>query len=153
MNIKKSILTRSLLGAPLGVVINYGIAICISLSIGDGSFYAVSPQLAADWGSELNAVLIQTGCSLLYGAVWGGASVIWEIEEWSLLRMTVTHLLLCSAATFPAAYFTRWMARSLGGILSYFSIFLIVYLCIWLFQFGNIKRRIQRINKELQKKP
>lgn len=37
-------------------------------------------------GNEINAVVAQMVASLLYGAVWAGASVIWEMDDWSLLR-------------------------------------------------------------------
>lgn len=38
-----------------------------------------------------------------------GGSVIWEIENWSILRQSVTHLIICSVTMFPVAYF---MAKS-----------------------------------------
>ncbi len=147
---KKKVLFRCLLGAPLGLAISYCITILISLAVADGNFYPTVPELISDCGSEMNAVLLQAVCSLLYGAAWAGASVIWEVERWSLLRMTVTHLLICSAATFPIAYFLRWMKHSVVGILSYFGIFLAVYLCIWLTQFFAMRKKIQQINDRIQ---
>ncbi len=39
---------------------------------------------------------MQTVLGMVYGAMWGGASVIWEIENWSLLKMTLSHLAICS---------------------------------------------------------
>ncbi|MGN1307338.1 MAG: DUF3021 domain-containing protein [Faecousia sp.] len=147
---KKKVLSRCLLGAPLGLAISYCITILISLSIADGNFYSTVPELISDCGSEINAVLVQTVCSLLYGAAWAGASVIWEVERWSLLRMTLTHLLICSAATFPIAYFLRWMKHSAIGILSYFGIFLAIYLCIWLTQFFAMRKKVRQINDRIQ---
>lgn len=85
------IVVRCLNGAPIGIAINTVIAIVVSLLAGDGTFYAVVPELADDCGTELNAVILQAIFSLLYGAAWGGASIIWQMEEWSLLRQTVTH--------------------------------------------------------------
>ena len=118
---KKKVILRCLLGAPIGLAISYLITVMISLAVADGSFYPVVPELIQDCGSEINAVLLQMVCSLLYGAAWAGASVIWEMESWSLLRMTVTHLAVCSLATFPIAYFMRWMAHDVSGILLYFG--------------------------------
>ena len=67
------------------------------------------------WKWEINAVVAQMIASLLYGAVWAGASVIWEMDDWSLLRQTVTHLLAGSIATFPVAYLMYWMKHSIAG--------------------------------------
>ena len=89
---KKQVILRGLFGAPIGLFITTAIAIGISYSVGNGNFYPVAPALAEHCGSELNAVFFQTVMSLLYGAVFGGASAIWEMERWSLLRQTVTHL-------------------------------------------------------------
>ena len=114
---KKKILLRCLMGAPLGLALSTLITIGISIALGDGSYHAVVPELTRDCGSEINAVTLQAACSLLYGAAWAGASVIWEAENWSILKMTVTHLLICSVATFPVAYFMRWMNHSVPGIL------------------------------------
>ncbi len=138
-----------LLGAPIGLALSSLITIAISCSVGDGVYYAVVPELVTDCGTELNAVLIQTVCSLLYGAAWGGASVIWKMEKWSLTRMTLTHLAVCSVATFPVASLMRWMRHSFAGILSYFAVFFGIYLVIWLSQYLTIKRQISHINKNL----
>ena len=116
---KKKVAIRCLIGAPIGVAINTIITIAISLIVGDGRFYAVVPELIADCGTEINAVLLQTICSLLYGAAWAGASIIWEVDNWSILRQTTTHLIICSLCTFPIAYFMRWMNHSILGILSF----------------------------------
>lgn len=146
---KKKILLRCLLGAPLGLAISTIITIFISYAMGDGSYYAVVPELVRDCGSEINAVALQAVCSLLYGAAWAGASLIWEADGWSLLKMTVTHLLICSLATFPVAYLMRWMDHSLSGIALYFGIFLAIYAVIWITQYSAMKRKIDELNSSL----
>lgn len=147
---KKKIILRSLLGAPVGMAISYFITILISLAVADGNYYPVVPDLIADCGSEMNAVLLQTLFSLLYGAVWGGASVIWDMESWSLLKMTLLHLVICSIVTFPVAYFMQWMPHNAAGFLLYFGTFLAIYLIIWISQYRSMKRRIDQINHKIQ---
>ena len=146
---KKKIAIRCLLGAPIGLAISTAIAIAISLVIGDGRFYPVVPELIASCGTEINVVLLQSVCSVLYGAAWAGASVIWEIDDWSILHQTATHLMICSLATFPMAYFMRWMEHSIEGILIYFAIFLAIYFLIWISQYLSIKKRVQQINRKV----
>ncbi|MCR4962316.1 MAG: DUF3021 domain-containing protein [Firmicutes bacterium] len=147
---KKEILVRCLLGAPIGVALSTLITIIISFALGDGNYHAVVPQLTQDCGSEIWAVTLQTVCSLLYGAAWAGASAIWQMERWSLLQMTGLHLLICSAATFPVAYFMHWMHHSVSGVLLYFGIFLAIYAIIWLIQYAAVKRKIDAINRKMR---
>ena len=145
------LLKRCLIGAPLGLAISTMITIAISLIIGDGRFYAVVPDLITDCGSEINAVLLQAVCSLLYGAAWAGASLIWEQEQWSLLRQSVTHLVICSLATFPIAYLMHWIKHSVFGGVLYFGIFFVIYLVIWLSQYWTIKKRVMQMNEKVQR--
>ena len=151
MSTGKKLLKRCLLGAPLGLAISTVITIVISICAGDGMYYAVVPELIADSGSEINAVVIQAVLSLVYGAAWAGASIVWETDGWSLLKQTVVHLLVCSAATFPIAYFARWMPHNAKGIALYFGIFIAIYLIIWLSQYSAMKKRVKQINEKLQK--
>ncbi len=146
---RKKVLSRCILGAPLGLALSYMITVVISLTLNDGNYYAVVPELIMDCGSEIGAVLLQTALSLIYGAAWAGASTIWDIEEWSILRQTAIHLGVCSIATFPIAYFTRWMSHDLKGILTYFGLFLCIYVIIWLIQYSALRRRVKRINEKI----
>ncbi len=149
---KMKILKRCLLGVPVGLAISTTITIVISLALGDGAYYAVVPELTAVCGSEINAVVVQALLSMLYGAAWAGASVIWEIERWSLLRQTVSHLIVCSLATFPIAYFAWWMPHNGAGIALYFGIFFAVYLIIWLAQYAAMRKRLKQINERIRDK-
>ena len=145
---KKKVFLRCLAGAPVGLAISTVITIIISLAMGDGKYYAVPPQLAADCGSEIKAVIIQAIFSMLYGAAFSGASVIWD-TDWSLTKMTVVHFLICSAATFPTAYLMRWMEHSVGGVLLYFVQFVVIYVIIWIISYMATKRKIEAFNKKI----
>lgn len=145
----KTIVKRSLLGAVIGVFISHVIAIIVSLCIGDGAFYAVVPQLTESTGSELNAVLLQTVCSVLYGAVFAGVSVVWELDNWSILKQTVVHFLVVSIATLPVAYVTQWMHHSVLGMIIYFGIFAVIYAFIWFGQYMAVKSNIIQMNTKV----
>lgn len=146
----KTIVKRSLLGAVIGVFISHVIAIVISLCIADGTFYAVVPQLIESTGSELNAVLLQTVCSLLYGAMFAGVSVIWELDNWSILKQTVIHSLVVSIATLPVAYVTHWMHHSVLGMIIYFGIFAVIYAFIWFGQYMAVKYNVIEMNAKVK---
>ena len=56
---KKKMIQRGLLGFPLGIAIGFVITVIISMCIGDGSFYPVTPELIDTMKNELNAVILQ----------------------------------------------------------------------------------------------
>ena len=145
----KSAGLRAMIGAPVGMAISTIIAVLDSWFIGDGKFYAVVPELAADLGSEICAVTIQALCSMLFGAAFAGASVIWE-KDCSLTKMTLLHFLICSAATFPIAYLLRWMDHTAGGVLKYFGQFLAIYVAIWIIQYMRLRRNVNALNKKVK---
>lgn len=152
MKRRKEIIRRCLIGAPIGVLICNITLIAISLVVNDGNYYSVVPELISYCGSETNAVIVQTICVLLYGAMWGGISVVWEIDEWSILRQTLTHFVICTITTIPIAYFTGWMSHSLLGLIKYIAIFVGVYLMVWLSQYSSMKKKVEQLNRKLDER-
>ncbi len=147
---KKKIIKRCLIGAPIGLSISFFITLIISVIINKGEYYPVVPQLNALCGNELNAVVIQTICSLIYGAAFGGASAIWEVENWSLLKKTVIHCLVISVSMLPIAYCMYWMPHSFWGIAGYIAIFFFIYFFIWVSQYFAMKKKIRAINDKVK---
>lgn len=147
---KKETIARIISGAPVGLMISYLITIIISLIIGDGNYHGVVPALVEETGGELKAVIIQTLASMFYGAVWSGASTIFERDDWSLLRQTATHFAIGSLATLPIAYFLRWMPHSLMGFVQYFGIFIVIYAIIWAILYSAAKRNVDQINARVK---
>lgn len=147
---KKQIILRGLLGMPLGVAISVWWSLASFALLGRGDYALTVPSLEAACGSPLAAAAAQTAAVMAYGAMWGGASVIWEVERWSLLRQTVTHFCLTAAGTFPVAWSLGWMTRSLGGAAVYFGIFIGIYALIWAGGTWMIGRRLRKINRRLE---
>lgn len=146
----KKILLRCLIGAPIGLCITTAITIIVSALIGDGNYYPVGSELIGNFGNELNAVVVQAVFALLFGAVWAGASVIWEIEHWSLLRQTVVHFLASSISAFPIAYYMYWMPHNAVGFSIYFVMFIILYLIIWFCNYSGMKRRVREMDERVK---
>ena len=115
---KKKLIGRGVIGFPVGIAIGYVITVIISICIGDGFFYPVTPELVNKIGSELNAVLLQTGLSGIMGTGFAMASVIWEIDSWSLAKQSGIYFAIACVIMFPISYFANWMPHSTAGILS-----------------------------------
>ncbi len=141
---------RCLTGALIGVAASTLITVFISAIIGDGNYYPVSPDLVSACGSELKAIILQTLFDLLYGAAFGGAGLIWTLD-WSLLKQTLVHLVICSGATFPIAWLMHWMTHTTAGVLSYFGIFFAIYAGIWCLLALSARKSVDRMNEELEK--
>lgn len=147
---KKKILLRALLGAPIGVTISLLITIIISLCSGRGEYFP-APQELIDWcGNEITAVTVQTVCSMLIGAVCSGSSVIWQIEKWSLTKQTLIHFAVFVVTFVPLSYVLNWMPHNPYGALGYAATFIIMYVLIWMGIYFPIKAKIKKMNKQLK---
>lgn len=148
---KKKILLRSLLGAPIGVTVSLIITIIFSLSLGHGEYFP-APHELIDWcgGNATAGVIVQMICSLFVGAVCGGSSVIWEIEKWSLLKQTLVHFAVIAVPFFGIGYVINWMPHHIYGALGYIGGFVGGYLIMWLSIYFSVKAKINKMNKQLQ---
>ena len=146
---KKNVLQRALLGIPLGISLGYFITILISLINGNGEYFSVPPQLVLDLGNEINAVLMQTLLCGILGGGFAAASVIWELEDWSLVKQTGIYFLIASLLMMPVAWLANWMEHSLRGFVMYFGIFLIIFVIIWLIQYLIIRKNIKKMNAKI----
>ncbi len=146
---KKQILKRSLMGFPLGLAIGYTITIVISLVWAEGYYAPCVPELKENMGSEINAVMFQALLFGLLGSGFGGSSVIWVIDNWSLVKQTGIYFLVISAVMLPTAYFNYWMEHSVTGFLSYLGIFVLIFVLIWIIQFFAGKYNVRKLNESL----
>ena len=148
---KKKILIRAFLGALIGIVINYLITIVISVIIGDGIFYPCVPSFTERYGNEVTAVIIQTILSAVLGGGFSMASLIWEMDDWSLLKQTGVYFAIITILMMTTAYICEWMEHSLRGVLSYFGIFFAIFVVIWIIRYLSWKIRISKIKEKLIK--
>ena len=147
---KKGLLFRVFVGVLGGVVLSYFITILISLTVGDGNYYPCVPSLTERFGNEVTAVIVQTVLSAILGAGFAGCSLIWEKDEWSLLKQTGIYFSIASVLMMTVAYVCEWMEHSVKGVLSYFGIFLGIFIVVWLVRYMIWKVRISKIKEGLQ---
>ena len=120
----RSALFRAVFGVPLGVT-----AGLLHLMRSD------APLLAS---------VIPAG---LYGALVMGATVVYDIETWSLTRSTICHLLITLAGFCALGLVQRWLA----DVPLWMPIaFLAVYFFIWLIQWGICYQRVRCMNRALR---
>ena len=144
-------ITRGVVGFPVGIATGFVITLIISACIGDGSYYPVTPELIGSMDNELNAVILQTVLCGIMGTGFAMASVIWELDSWSLAKQSGIYFLTACIIMFPIAYMTNWMKHSTTGILSYVGIFVMIFIVVWIAQYLSWKRKIKRMNDCFQK--
>lgn len=145
----KKIVFRGLIGFPLGIAISYIITIGISLAIGGGNYFACPPVLADQFGSEIIAVVLQALLSGVLGATFAAASIIWEIEHWSIAKQTGTYFFIGSLAMLPIAYLNHWMDHSMIGVVSYMLVYLIIFVFIWFTMRFVWRNKIRQVNERI----
>lgn len=145
----KTICQRSILGIPIGIAIGYILTIVYSLPYGNGQYYPVSPGLLAWSGRPICGVLIQLGLFILIGAISAGASVIWEIGNWSLLRQSATYFAILAFTLIGCGWAAGWFYPSLSGLLLYLVLFTLIFILIWIIRYWMIRRSIRSMNKEI----
>ncbi len=148
---KKEFARRVFVGLLGGIVISYLITIGISIAIGDGSYYPCVPSLIERFGNEVTAIIMQTALSAVLGAGFAGSSIIWEMDEWSLLKQTSIYFGIVSVLMMTIAYICEWMEHSVKGILSYFGIFVAIFIAVWIVQYLIWKVRVSKIKEKIQK--
>lgn len=148
---KKNLFSRIFIGLLGGIVLCYLITIGVSLVIGDGNYYPCVPALAQRFGNELTAVVVQMALGAVLGAGFAGASLIWERDDWSLLKQTGIYFAIASVLMMTIAYICEWMEHSVRGFLIYFGIFFTIFVVVWLVQYAIWKARISKIKRKLEK--
>lgn len=146
---KKELVKRCLLGMLIACFLNGLIPILISVSQGGDIYYPCVPEFAAQMPNELIAVIVQGILSAVMGAILGAASLIWEIDRWSILKQTIAYFLILSPTVLGVAYFLYWMEHDLYGILRYLLIFTGIGVSVWIAQYLFWKNRISAWNAAL----
>lgn len=146
---KKKIISRGLVGIPCGIAIGYLITIWSSLYWANGYYSPCVPEFVSIMGSEINAVILQAVLCGMLGMVGAAGSVIWEIDDWSIIKQTGAYFVLISVIMLPIAYFARWMEHSVLGFLIYFGVFTLIFIVIWIIQFRIGRYRVRKMNEKL----
>ena len=89
-------------------------------------------------------------CAIM-GAGFAAASIIWELDSWSLAKQSGIYFMIISVIMLPIAYFTNWMKHTVLGVLSYVAIFVAIFVVVWLSQYLLWKRKIKQMNTLVSK--
>lgn len=147
--IKKAVAKRAILGFIYGVFIGQTILILESLMARDGNFYAVSNSLLNLVGTKIGAVIVQYFLTGVIGTTFAATTVIFEIDEWSLLRQTILHFIITSVVMYVAGFLCGWFPHTVASTLVWFGIFIVIYIIFWICFSTYYKNKVKKINEAL----
>ena len=148
-NMKKEVTKRAILGFIYGVFIGQTILIIESLFMRDGNFYAVSNSLLELAGTKIAAVIIQYFLTGIIGTTFAATTVIFEMDNWSLLRQTITHFVITSIVMYIAGFLCGWFPHTVVSTLIWFGVFVVVYVIFWICFSMYYKNKVKKINEAL----
>lgn len=148
MTIKK-IAKRGIDGITYGVTIGMILSLIFSYLAGSSSYYPSTPAFVAGFNNNLMATLISVLLWMVIGLFSAYSSIIFELENISLLIKTVIHFCLVYAIVLAVGVYLKWFTSS-GFILVTIS-FIVVYIAIWVAIFFITKSDIKKINQQITK--
>ncbi len=147
---KRQIVQRIFIGLPAGIAIGHLIAVAISLVMGHGQYDSVVPTLVAQMGSEIAAVVLQTGLCGALGMGFSVADLIWQRDDWSILKQLGLYFAVAAALMMPVAYALHWMRRTWLGFLIYLGVFVLIFLVIFAVQYLVYRHKVKVLNQTMK---
>ncbi|WP_159797055.1 DUF3021 domain-containing protein [Streptococcus halichoeri] len=142
---------RFIAGGFIGIAIGYLFALAVSIFINDGDFYLVIPAIIERFGTQLNAAIVQTILTALLGGVYSVASLIYENEDSSIVKQTITHFLVTMPAYLFVSFAMGWIGKEFIQILIYTLIYLAIYIVIWIVSYIIWKVKINKLNQSINR--
>ena len=149
---KTIFIKRALLGFPLGMAIGYTISIIFSLTFANGYYGAIHPELIETFGNEINAVIVQAILWGLTGFIFSGFSVIWEKDNWSLVKQTTIAFFVYLLSIMVVGYILKWFTFNILQVIIFISIFIFIFFIIWILIYLKMKKDVDAFNAKIQKK-
>lgn len=134
MELKNSFLIKFMSGCLVGMFIPIIIMVCA-----DGTEYIDSHGLI---------LLKQIIGSMIYGGIAMGGSITYEIENWSIVKATLTHYITTMGSFLVVNYLLEWFGTGTTLVFAFAGL-TVGYFFIWLTQSLLYSKRVKKVNEEL----
>lgn len=146
---------KNLLSGSLGVTIGMLISLIISGLFSQGHYYPLNPS--SDMGiyyyQHFNPVTVMA----ISVVIWFTIGVFFQAldkilnQDWSLLRMSVTHFILSTLGFSLLAILAGWFPLNLANLLVFWIIYLVIYAIIYWRNYQQMNQQVQAVNQSLEK--
>ena len=146
---------KNLLSGSLGVTIGMLISILTSALFGQGNYYPLNPF--SDMGIYYQQHFNQVTVTAISVVIWFAIGVFFQVldkiqnQDWSLLRMSVTHFILSTLGFSLLAILAGWFPLNLANLLVFWIIYLVIYAIIYWRNYQQMNQQVQAINQSLEK--
>lgn len=98
-----------------------------------------------------NGLAVYLLSSGILGAVNMGATVVYSMERWGLLRTTLTHFCISMTSVCAVGFSIGWLRIDDAITWLILIACVVVYFIIWLIMYLKYKREIRRMNEALER--
>ena len=126
------------------------IGMILGIFVGTGFWLFLSGD-ASGASDGSGAMIVHLLLSGVLGMVANGSSAIYEIEEWGIVRATVTHFVITMGTYYTIAFSLGWFSPTDPDCWIMSGILVFVYFMIWLLQSLIFKHKVKRMNEELRR--
>ena len=85
----------------------------------------------------------------IFGAVANGSAIVYEIESWSLLKVTAFHYAIAIGGFVITSLLLHWFTHTI--LLIMVAVMTLIYIGIWLVNYLLCKRDVRKMNEGLGK--
>lgn len=89
--------------------------------------------------------------SMIMGIYFGGASFIFDLEEWSPLKRTILHFFISIFVWIPLAMWIGWVPLKISSILIGIGTFILTYVVFWYVFYLYFKRIEEEMNHTVKR--
>ncbi len=86
----------------------------------------------------------------LFGTLSMGSTIFYEIEQWSILRATLSHFLLVFTAFLCIGASMEWFVLGSTGFWIMVMAFIVAYIIIWVIQALKYRKETRKMNEALR---
>ncbi|MCE6034469.1 DUF3021 domain-containing protein [Levilactobacillus brevis] len=148
----KKIMNRSLFGISTGVSIGFVIALTFSFIYQSHNFVPSAPNFIAYFSSNTMATAFSTILWAGMGLVFSLSNMIFERDQWSITRQTFVHFGITYVCFTPLAILAGWFPLNAFWLIGYTIIYLLIYVSIWSASMLIAKKKVQELNRLIQKR-
>ncbi|MCR5603462.1 MAG: DUF3021 domain-containing protein [Lachnospiraceae bacterium] len=134
MELWNRFITKALIGLVLGTIV--GVA-----------FWVMNHPLSEEANSA--ELILHLTVSALLGMIAMGGSIVYEIESWGLLKVTLIHYVVVMMDFVIASTLLGWFER-ISDMLVMIAIMTVIYAGIWLTESWYWNRTVGKINEQLK---
>ncbi|MBB1068892.1 DUF3021 domain-containing protein [Limosilactobacillus sp. RRLNB_1_1] len=109
-----------------------------------------APTFTDHFSRPLNAVLVSVILWGMMGLVFNFGALIFNIEDWSILKRTIVNFIIYYCGFTPLAILAGWFPLNLINWLVFTGIFVMIYLIMWFINFYAVKQDLKKINRKLR---